>query len=115
MRNWFCKLSVLSIMALTFNVYAAAPVAEIGDGSIVEPIADSSPYTATTVGNQPVAPQPEPEPLDDFSKMQVLENEVMQLRGLVEELSNEVRQLKQRQMDDYIDLDRRISSGMTGN
>ena len=34
----------------------------------------------------------------------------MQLRGLVEQLSNEVQQLKQRQMDDYMDLDRRLSS-----
>lgn len=38
----------------------------------------------------------------------------MELRGLVEQLSNEVRLLKQRQADDYMELDRRISSSVSG-
>ncbi len=45
-----------------------------------------------------------------YYQMQVLQEEVRQLRGLLEEMSHELKQLKQRQMDDYLDLDRRVSS-----
>ncbi|WIO73379.1 tol-pal system protein YbgF [Porticoccaceae bacterium LTM1] len=44
-----------------------------------------------------------------YYQMQVLQEEVRQLRGMIEEMSYEMKQLKQRQMDDYMDLDRRIS------
>lgn len=43
-----------------------------------------------------------------FYQFQALQQEVQELRGLVEEQSNEIRQLKQQRMDDYLDLDRRI-------
>jgi tol-pal system protein YbgF len=40
--------------------------------------------------------------------MQNLQEEVRMLRGLVEELSYDLQQVKQRQLDDYLDLDRRL-------
>ncbi len=43
-----------------------------------------------------------------FYQLQALQREVQELRGLVEEQSNEIRRLKQQRMDDYLDLDRRI-------
>ena len=43
-----------------------------------------------------------------YDIMQNLQEEVRMLRGLVEELTYEVQQVKQRQLDDYLDLDRRI-------
>lgn len=42
-------------------------------------------------------------------QLQVLQTEVMELRGLVEEQGYQIQQLQQRRLDDYIDLDRRIS------
>lgn len=47
---------------------------------------------------------------DRYYQMQVLQQEVQMLRGMVEELNHEVQQLKQRQMDDYLDIDRRLSA-----
>lgn len=45
-----------------------------------------------------------------FYQMQQLQQEVLTLRGMVEEQSNDIKRLKQQRMDDYLDLDKRISS-----
>ena len=52
---------------------------------------------------------------DQYYQMQVLQEEVQMLRGLVEELNYELQQVKQRQMDDYLDLDRRMSAVASGS
>ena len=44
-----------------------------------------------------------------YYQLQLLQQEVQELRGLVEQQSFELRQLKQQRMDDYLDLDRRRS------
>ncbi|MGB2105930.1 MAG: YbgF trimerization domain-containing protein [Porticoccaceae bacterium] len=46
---------------------------------------------------------------EQFYQMQVLKDEVKMLRGKVEELSYQLQQLKQLQMDDYLDIDRRLT------
>jgi tol-pal system protein YbgF len=46
---------------------------------------------------------------DTFSSLQMLRSEVQELRGLVETLEFRLQQVKQQQLDDYLDLDRRIS------
>ena len=43
-----------------------------------------------------------------YDIMQNLQEEVRMLRGLVEEMTYELQQVKQRQLDDYLDLDRRL-------
>ena len=45
-----------------------------------------------------------------FGRMQQLEQEVLELRGLVEQQAFEIKRLKQQRLDDYTDLDQRISS-----
>ncbi|MCT2531997.1 tetratricopeptide repeat protein [SAR92 clade bacterium H231] len=52
---------------------------------------------------------------DRYYQMQVLQEEVQMLRGMVEELNYELQQLKQRQMDDYLDIDRRLSAQVSGS
>ena len=42
-------------------------------------------------------------------QLQALQTEVMELRGLVEQQAHQLEQLQQRRLDDYVDLDRRIS------
>lgn len=44
-----------------------------------------------------------------YYQLQVLEQEVLQLRGLVERQTFEIKKLKQQRLDDYLDLDRRVS------
>ena len=47
---------------------------------------------------------------EQYYQMQVLKDEVKMLRGKVEELSYQLQQLKQLQMDDYLDIDRRLTA-----
>tara|TARA_B110000046_G_scaffold185952_1_gene230723 strand:- start:1433 stop:2227 length:795 start_codon:yes stop_codon:yes gene_type:complete len=51
---------------------------------------------------------------DSYYQLQVLQEEVQMLRGMVEELTYELQQVKQRQMEDYLDLDRRLSEVIAG-
>lgn len=48
---------------------------------------------------------------DVYSQIRALQEEVATLRGLLEEQAHELKQLKQLQMDSYMDLDRRLSGG----
>lgn len=49
-----------------------------------------------------------------FVTIQQLQDEVRELRGMVEEQSYLIEQLRQRRLDDYIDLDKRISDLQQG-
>lgn len=49
-----------------------------------------------------------------YYQLQALQQEVMELRGLVEEQAYEIKKLKKKRMDDYLDLDRRISALSSG-
>ena len=44
-----------------------------------------------------------------FSQLQQLQAEVMQMRGLLEEQAYQIRSLKQRRLEDYVNLDKRIA------
>lgn len=50
---------------------------------------------------------------DVYSQIRALQEEIAILRGLVEEQQYQLKQLKQLQLDNYMDLDRRISGGAT--
>lgn len=45
-----------------------------------------------------------------YNQVLLLQDEVMKLNGMVEELSEQLRQLKQQRLDDYIGLDKRITA-----
>jgi tol-pal system protein YbgF len=44
-----------------------------------------------------------------FYQLQLLQQEIMELRGLVEQQDHELRQLKQQSLERYVDIDRRLS------
>jgi len=46
-----------------------------------------------------------------FYQLQLIQQEIMQLRGIVEEQGHQLQRLKQQSMERYIDLDRRIGTG----
>lgn len=45
-----------------------------------------------------------------YYQLQVLQQEVMELRGQVEQQAHELRQLKQQSLERYVDIDRRLSA-----
>ena len=101
-------IGIILFSLLPIVGFAAAPVSELG----------SQPQ-ATSPRTVPATPA-EPAQTPAFNggtqyQMQMLQEEVRTLRGMVEELSHEIRQLKSRQMDDYMDLDRRLSAIAVGD
>src|SRR5688572_14009077 len=64
--------------------------------------------------NRPVAVVDSGAQSELYYQLQLLQQEVQELRGLVEQQSFELRQLKQQRMDDYLDLDRRLSQSSGG-
>lgn len=92
---------------------AGAPVA-LAQIEVVEPGGMTAPRQGTTTRQAGVRAAPQPAAGGElFYQLQVLQDEVMKLRGLVEEQGEQLRQLKQQRLDDYISLDRRIG-GMGG-
>lgn len=55
--------------------------------------------------------RPDPASMTEFYfQLQALQEEVQALRGIVEEQSYQLKKLKQQRLDDYLDLDRRVSA-----
>ena len=96
------KVSLLLLVSLlsTHTLAARAPVEEI-------------PVNGQRNSGQQSAPVVNQQQTEMFYQLQSLLEEVRQLRGMVEELTYQVDELKQRQQDDYLDLDRRISAAGT--
>ena len=89
-------LALTSVSALAQN---PAPVVDLSSASSSTPKAVKKPNA--TAG-------------DSYYQSQMLQNEVRELRGMVEQLSYELQRVKQRQMDDYLDIDRRLSAVISG-
>lgn len=86
-------------------LFSASPVfsqAPIIDASGTSPQARSAP-AQDTAGTESQG--------ELFYQLQLLRQEVMELRGVVEQQSHELRQLKQQSLDRYLDLDKRLGSG----
>lgn len=105
-------------LAAASPVFSQAPIVDLsGDSS--QQSAPANPensysgasYQAarvTPVSAQRSRAQSNPQ-ADSYYQMQVLQQEVQELRGAVEELRHEVKRLKQQRTEDYMDLDRRIA------
>ena len=92
----------LCILALSIPVIAVSqdltPVVD----------AEASTFPVDDANDRPVMSAEAKRASDRFDIMQDLREEVRMLRGMVEELSYELQQVKQRQLDDYLDIDRRL-------
>ncbi len=71
-----------------------------------------------SAANSAAVARPQPQPLSSqpsiqsqlYFQLQTLQQEVLELRGLVEEQAHELQRLKQQRLDDYLDLDRRLNA-----
>ena len=81
---------------------AAAPVEEIATGA-----ERSSGYTGTPPTTSSATAVVSNDP---YYQLQLLREEIRQLRGKLEEQGHQLELLKQRQQEDYVDLDRRLTS-----
>ncbi|AOS95654.1 tol-pal system protein YbgF [Microbulbifer aggregans] len=110
-----------AVMAAASPVFSQAPIVDLsgnnaGQNTQSAPAYPQPPYSESSLaenqlaraGSQPSRQQGNAQ-ADAYYQMQVLQQEVLELRGAVEELRHEVKRLKQQRTDDYMDLDRRIS------
>lgn len=102
-----------AFMAAVSTSYAQAPVVDLSSGSttnrgIATPPPSGYPQLASRVDSSSGRLQANPQ-ADAYYQMQILQQEVQELRGAVEELRHEVKRLRQQRTEDYMDLDRRIS------
>lgn len=72
-------------------------------------VVEARPAAQATPTGQTAAPATTQQ-TDMYFRLQALQQEVLELRGLVEEQAFELNRLKQQRQDDYMDLDRRISA-----
>lgn len=70
---------------------------------------NTAPRGTTSAPSVPTATADSDIQAELYNQLQVLQEEVQMLRGLVEEQSYQLQQLKQQRIDDYTDLDRRVS------
>jgi len=99
-RKSFVVLSIgLALASVSAQAQNTAPVVDLSGANTAAPKVAKKPTAA--VG-------------DSYYKSQMLQNEVRELRGMVEQLSYELQRVKQRQMDDYLDIDRRLSALSSG-
>lgn len=75
-------------------------------------VVDSSPQSVRSGANR--QQESIDQKTESYNQIQSLLQEVSELRALVEEQGHEISRLKQLQLDNYVDLDRRVSS-LTGN
>ncbi|ETN92652.1 tol-pal system protein YbgF [Gammaproteobacteria bacterium MOLA455] len=97
------KSSIVSVIALATSLLLPVLASNV--------VAQTAPVVDLTYG----VSTPSAQPADGrYNQSQMIQNEVRELRGLVEQLSYELQRVKQRQMDDYLDLDRRLSALLSG-
>jgi tol-pal system protein YbgF len=83
------------------------------DTSVPIDSAPASAVIAASTAAEPVSQGPNYGEL--YYQMQLLQQEVMELRGQMEEQTHELRQLKQQNLERYLDIDRRLSEGSGGS
>ncbi len=95
----------LAIAAVLMALPAAAQV-EVMEPGGYSPERQQSSYR----GSEPAPRQAQSGDADLFNQVLQLQDEVMKLNGIVEEQAEQIRQLKQQRLDDYVSLDKRLTA-----
>ena len=106
----FKRILPLMAFGLPLTAFAAVPVI---DGNAAGGYSSAA-YGGATSYAEAGAAAPVSAQGQVFMQLQQLQQEVQQLRGLIEEQQNEIRVLKQENLDRYQELDRRLGGGATG-
>ena len=94
----------LAALAALITLPAAAQV------EVMEPGGYNSPRQQQSSRRSDPAPQEQAGDADLYNQVLQLQDEVMKLNGIVEEQAEQIRQIKQQRLDDYIGLDKRLTA-----
>ncbi|MCL6270246.1 tol-pal system protein YbgF [Sansalvadorimonas sp. 2012CJ34-2] len=91
---------------------AASPIPVVESGNSGSSAGTPAPVTVTPVHAGVNAPVSQPGIL--LNQLETLQNEVMEMRGMLEEQANLIDRIQKENRDRYLDLDRRISQLASG-
>ncbi|HEY6528750.1 MAG TPA: tetratricopeptide repeat protein [Cellvibrionaceae bacterium] len=101
------SLAAILVMAVSSTAFAkvevidSEPVSSPGAVTVYPgPAPSAAPQVSTRMGSGS----------SDYSQIQAMQEEIQQLRGLVEQQANDIKRLKSQREEDYMDLDRRVSA-----
>jgi tol-pal system protein YbgF len=109
----FFFVSHMADVSAQASVRDSAPVTIVSatgqpSSTVTTPPGNTSANTPVSISSSP-APAAIPSTSTNVAfKIQQLQQEVLDLRGLLEEQGFELRRLKQQRLDDYLDLDKRL-------
>jgi tol-pal system protein YbgF len=106
-----CAVTAAFMAAVSFRVYAQVEVIDLEVPSTQAGISE----TDNGYGSRTSKPGGPASMTEFYFQLQTLQQEVQTLRGLVEQQSYELKKLKQQRLDDYLDLDRRVSQLTLGS
>lgn len=99
--NTAAILVAVFLLFTSHHTFAQAKVRESA------PVASVPSVSQAPVAQAPVASE---RAFDPSYQIQLLQDEIMLLRGLLEEQAFEIKRLKQQRLDDYLDLDKRLTA-----
>ncbi len=105
--------SAAIFVSLPILSYAQVEVVESNNRLLASPQSSDVQSSVNTAGPLTTA-QPASNQADLFYQLQTLQQEVQELRGLMEEQAYELKRLKQQRLDDYVNLDQRLSGLSNG-
>lgn len=114
--NRFVLLFVVVVFSFQVNANNSVPVSDLANDIGTEAVAIPIPQPAQAVVEEPIKAVAVDTPINTnanaqmFDIVEMLQYELQQLRGQVEELSYNLERLKKDQKQRYLDLDRRIVS-----
>ncbi|MEH6638912.1 MAG: tetratricopeptide repeat protein [Porticoccaceae bacterium] len=103
------SLTLTALLGLSM-VTVAAPVVDINDQRRSSQGESPGQFQQGQLQSPALGPQASDEPADMFYQMQILQEEIRQLRGMLEQQSYQLDQLKRQQTENYGDLDGRVSA-----
>jgi len=110
MMNRYSATAALSAAVFVLgSAMASAQVAVVESSNRLLPAVSTPVVRSVTPAENSVAAA-QSIPNDFFYQLQMLQQEVQLLRGLVEEQQYELKRLKQQRLDDYLGLDRRLAA-----
>ena len=114
--NRFVLLFVVVVFSFQVNANNSVPVSDLANDIGTEAVAIPIPQPAQALVEEPIKAVAVDTPINTnanaqmFDIVEMLQYELQQLRGQVEELSYNLERLKKDQKQRYLDLDRRIVS-----
>ncbi|MEO0444312.1 MAG: YbgF trimerization domain-containing protein, partial [Pseudomonadota bacterium] len=96
------------VLLLLSSPQIALSQAQVRDSAPVSSGAEAATAIAVPAITNPGSVVSAP-PVNQAFQIQQLQQEILELRGLVEEMRFELKRLKQQRLDDYLDLDKRLA------